>query len=178
MTKKPIKSRKKKSFAVTSKTHPHIRAANFNVKPVDDLESESKQQKHAGGRPSKYDPAMCARAIEWGRLGKSREWICAELDIVVQTMANWERQHPEFMEAMEKAGLYAQQWWEDSGQKGMEKPGYNAAIWSRSMAARFPHGWRERTTITHEPPDVSGLSLEQTEQLIALMTKISAPKQG
>lgn len=178
MTKKPIKSRKKKSSVVTGKTNPHFHAANFNVKRCDDFKLESKRQKHAGGRPSKYDPAICAKAIEWGMLGKSREWICAELDIVVQTMANWQGKYPEFLEAMERAGLCAQQWWEDKGQKGMETPGFSAAIWSRSMAARFPTNWREKSVTVHEPPDTSHLTLEEIDALLVLMAKISAPKQG
>lgn len=44
---------------------------------------------------------------------------------------------------MEYARDLAQACWEDLGQDGMSKPGFNASIWSRSMAARFSEDWRE-----------------------------------
>lgn len=130
------------------------------------------------GRPSKYDPAICAKVIEWGKQGKSREWICASLDIVVQTMANYERQYPEFLEAMERSGLLAQQWWEDAGQNGMLEKSIDASIYSRSMAARFPNKWRENRHITLEQPDISHLDREQTEQGIAVLHMLLTPKRG
>lgn len=130
------------------------------------------------GRPSKYDPAMCAQVIKWGLEGKSRTYMCAMLEIDTQTMANWERAHPEFFGALGQALRLSQVWWEDSGQKGMATPGYNGPIWSRSMAARFPNDWREKTHFVHEPPDISHFSLEETEKFLALMAKIQAPKQS
>jgi len=105
------------------------------------------EQKHPGGRPTDYDPAYCAKVIEWGRAGKSRAWICAELGVVRNTLKNWEAAHPEFLIAMERALIEAQRWWEDSGQSGMFTREFNAPIWSRSMAARFPDDWREKSEV-------------------------------
>lgn len=101
------------------------------------------------GRPSSYDPTFCDQVIAHGRAGKSRAWIAASLGVVRQTIANWESEHPEFLDAMTHAGLLAQMWWEDKGQEGMERPGFSAPIWSRSMAARFPADWREKQEIEH-----------------------------
>ena len=101
--------------------------------------------KHAGGRPTDYLPKYCADVIEWGKQGKSKAWMAAELDIARTTLDLWIATHSEFSYAMEKALAHSQRWWEDSGQRGMETPGYNASIWSRSMAARFPNDWREKT---------------------------------
>lgn len=78
---------------------------------------------------------------------------------------------------MDRAGLLAQLWWEDSGQEGMAKPGFNAAIWSRSMAARFPDEWREKTAHEHAGPngqpiplgiDVSNLDPDQLKVLASV----------
>lgn len=102
-------------------------------------------QKHPGGRPTDYDPSYCAKVVEWGKAGKSRAWICAELGVVRNTLKNWEAAHPEFLIAMEHAKLLEQQWWEDAGQGGMVMPGFGASVWSRSMAARFPDDWREKS---------------------------------
>lgn len=118
-------------------------------------ELASKVAKHPGGRPSKYDPALCDIVIEWGKQGKSKAWICAELEVVDQTLRNWGEAHPEFLEAMEIALKKSQQWWEDKGQTGMVGKSIDGSIWSRSMAARFPHDWREKSTVdnTHSGPE-------------------------
>lgn len=97
----------------------------------------------AGGRPSTYDPAYCEDVVTYGKAGKSVAWIATELDVCKQTLFNWMDAHPEFLDAMTRAKLWAQRWWEDKGQDGMEQQGFNASVWSRSMAARFPDDWRE-----------------------------------
>lgn len=99
------------------------------------------------GRPSTYDPAYCDDVIGYGRAGKSRAWIAAELDISRQTLANWEKTHPEFLDAMDRAGVLSQQWWEDQGQIGLTAEKFSAPVWSRSMAARFPDDWREKSEV-------------------------------
>lgn len=94
-------------------------------------------------RPSEYDPAYCDTAIEAGRAGKSLTWLAAEIDVSRECIYEWGRSHPEFSDALTRMRQLAQRWWEDKGQDGMEKPGFNASVWSRSMAARFPDDWRE-----------------------------------
>lgn len=94
-------------------------------------------------RPSDYDPSFCDTVIEAGKLGKSITWIATELGVIRQTIYNWMEAHPEFLDAMTRAKDFSQRWWEDKGQEGMEKQGFNASVWSRSMAARFPDDWRE-----------------------------------
>jgi hypothetical protein len=96
-------------------------------------------------RPTDYKPEYCEKVVEWGQAGKSRAWICAELGVVRQTLKNWEAAHPDFLVAMERAKLAEQQWWEDAGQGGMVMPGFGSSVWSRSMAARFPDDWREKS---------------------------------
>jgi hypothetical protein len=96
-------------------------------------------------RPTEYDPSYCDKVIEFGRMGKSKTWMAAELGVTKQTVLNWEKVHPEFFDAMTRALQYSQQWWEDKGQENIEKPVFQASMWSRSMAARFPDEWREAT---------------------------------
>lgn len=102
-------------------------------------------QRHPGGRPTDYDPAHCKKVIEWGKAGKSRTWMAAELGVTRECVYNWMREHPEFSDAMAHALLLSQQWWEDAGQVGMVSDKFNNGVWSRSMAARFPEEWREVT---------------------------------
>jgi hypothetical protein len=130
------------------------------------MPTKKKANPQKAGRPTKYLPKYCTQVIAWGKEGKSREWICANLDIVVQTMANWEAQHPEFLEAMELSLLQAQMWWEDAGQNGMTKDGpFNAAIWNRSMSARFPKSWRDKLEVTPGVPNFDHLTQQQRDEL-------------
>lgn len=94
-------------------------------------------------RPSEYKQEFCEQVIEYGKQGKSLAWIAAELDVSRECIYEWMRVHPEFSDAMSAARNHSQRWWEDAGQAGMVAPGFNASIWSRSMAARFPDDWRE-----------------------------------
>lgn len=98
----------------------------------------------SGGRPSDYRPEYCEQVIQLGRAGKSKAQIAAELDVCRNTLDNWAGTHPEFLNALTRARDFAQAWWEDKAQTGLEQSGFNASLWSRSMAARFPDDYTER----------------------------------
>lgn len=132
-------------------------------------------------RPSEYDPAFCDTAVAAGRDGKSLTWLAAELDVSRECVYEWGRTHTEFSDALTRMRLLSQRWWEDAGQAGMEKAGFNSSVWSRSMAARFPDDWREvkgtelsgkegspvRTESTAKL-DISGLSEEQKRAVASI----------
>jgi len=100
------------------------------------------------GRPSDYKPEYCDQVIEYGKAGKSRVWIATELDVCRQTLHNWEAAHPEFLDAMTRAALFAQRWWEDAGQAGMEADKFNSAVWAKNMSSRF-EDWQEKKLLEH-----------------------------
>lgn len=95
------------------------------------------------GRPTAYKPEYCEQVIELGRAGKSKVQMAAHFDVCRKTIDNWAEENPEFLRALERAMIHAQDWWENAGQNGMIDGKINATIWSRSMAARFPADWRE-----------------------------------
>lgn len=136
------------------------------------------------GRPSPYREAFCEKVIEWGKYGKSRTWFAAELGVSRKTLLEWRSAYPDFRAALEIADAFSQQWWEDAGQSGMtsEDP-FNAAIWSRSMAARFPEEWREKKDLTvtddREPSqfDIRLLPAEHREQFRQLLVMMLPPEQ-
>ena len=113
------------------------------------------------GRPTDYRAEMCERVIEAGKLGKSVAWMAAELEVSKDSLYEWAKVHPEFSDAFTRARLESQRWWEDMGQDNMiARPGetMNAAIWSRSMAARFPDDWRDKQEIEHK----GGVTIQAT----------------
>lgn len=97
------------------------------------------------GRPSDYDPAYCAKVVELGDTGASVAEMAYEIGVTKQTLHNWAAANPEFLDAFTRAKLASQVWWERKGRDGMEKSSseFQASVWSRSMAARFPEDWRE-----------------------------------
>mgnify|MGYP003390327182 FL=1 len=134
--------------------------------------------RHPGGRPSKYDPAFCEKVVEWGKLGKSRSWMASRLDVSHQTVINWEHAHPEFLEAMTRAEAHAQAHWEDLGHDNIMMHGFNSSVWSRSMAARFPKHWREKTAVVGGDEGDSPVKQEVThtgvEQVLGRISGLAA----
>jgi hypothetical protein len=66
----------------------------------------------------------------------------------------WPAEHSEFLKAFTQARILSQAWWETMGRVNLIMPQgsgtFQAGVWSRSMAARFPADWREsnKTEIT------------------------------
>ena len=105
------------------------------------------------GRPTDYEPAYCGRVIELGRIGMSVVEMAADIGVARSTLeALWPAAHPEFKEAFTQARQLSQAWWESMGRVNLIMPPqsgtFQAAVWSRSMAARFPADWREKSETT------------------------------
>jgi hypothetical protein len=114
------------------------------------------------GRPSLYDPSYCERVIELGKQGMSVVEMACEIGVSRNTLeTNWPAEHPEFLEAFVRAKDESQAWWEKAGRVGMAGKNIDAAIWSRSMAARFPNDWRETKRNEHSGPDGSPIATTQ-----------------
>lgn len=101
------------------------------------------------GQPTSYKSEYCEEVIELGKLGKSKIQMCAKFNISRQTIDNWADKNPEFLEALSKAVAHAQSWWENTGQEHMMKPGFNAAVWKKSMEARFRDDYTEKQEVEH-----------------------------
>ena len=116
-----------------------------------------------GGRPTDYREEYCNSVIEFGKQGFSRVQMAAEFEVAKATIQNWEKEHPEFLAAMTRAMTLSQAWWEKKGQECLVMPAgvsFQASAWSRSMAARFPDDWREKTATEHSGPDGGPIKAE------------------
>lgn len=116
-----------------------------------------------GGRPTDYKEEYCDSVIEFGKQGFSRVQMAAEFEVAKATIQNWEKEHPEFLAAMTRAMTLSQAWWEKKGQECLVMPAgvsFQASAWSRSMAARFPDDWREKTATEHSGPDGGPIKAE------------------
>lgn len=128
-----------------------------------------------GGRPTLYDPAMCETVIELGKQGKSKTYMAGALGINKDTLYAWEKQHPEFSDALTRAMIFSQQWWEDAGQSGLYLDKFNAAVYNKQMSVRFPDDHREVTKSEIKADITARYKTELTdEQLASLATGSSA----
>jgi hypothetical protein len=130
------------------------------------------------GRPTDYDPAFCDRVEDLGKEGYSKAEIAAELGKCRKTLDNWAAEHPDFLHALNRAKDFELAWWERQAREGLAKPGFNAAIWSKSVNGRFPaEPYRERHEVSgpngapipvESKIDVSGLSTDQLRALASI----------
>ena len=135
------------------------------------------------GRPTSYKSEYCEAVIGFGELGKSLAWIAAKLDVSRECIYEWSRVHPELSDAMARARLKSQAWWEDFGQENtMLAPGagtFNAAAWGKSVSARFPDDWREKVAIggADDMPPIKTVTDDQLlARIAALQAKVSGDK--
>ena len=118
------------------------------------------------GRPSEYREEYCERVIELGKEGMSVVEMAAEIGVHRETLEqNWPTAHEEFSEAFARARLLSQAWWERKGRESLTTPGFQASVWSRSMAARFPRDWRETRAHEHSGPEGSPIAIKSSRDL-------------
>jgi len=123
-----------------------------------------KKQKNPVGRPTSYDPSYCEEVIKLGKIGKSFEQMAAKLDVSYRTLCRWRDEHIEFCHALEDAQAAEQAWWEDKAQEYLinthQGDSINASMWSRSMAARFPKKYSERSKVELSGKDGDKIQME------------------
>jgi len=114
-------------------------------------------RKEPFGRPTKYRPELCDVVIQLGRDGYSKAEMAEHLDVERHTLDYWAKENIDFSTALTRARDYSLAWWERIARLNIiTKKGetFNSASWSRSMSARFPDDYREKSiTATAESGD-------------------------
>jgi len=93
--------------------------------------------------PSKYDPAMCDRMIELGKLGASQKMIWSDLSISKGTAETWKKKHPDFAEALDLSLVHAQAYWERELLANVDNKGYNSRLAEIALRGQFQQDYRE-----------------------------------
>jgi hypothetical protein len=111
------------------------------------MKSLPRRQKRPVGRSTSYRREYCARIIKAMASGLSAEAAAAKIGISARSLFYWQREHPEFLQAIQEGRQQGLLWWEKRAQamaKG--KPGNTQivmlALRNRSRAA---HGWNNET---------------------------------
>lgn len=120
------------------------------------------------GRPTSYLPEFCERVIELGAKGCSVVEMAADIGVARNTLETlWTEANPEFQEAMTHARQLSQSWWERIGRENIIMPPnsgtFQASVWSRSMAARFPADWREKSETALTGPSGGPVQIHATQ---------------
>lgn len=125
------------------------------------------------GRPSEYHESYCEDVIAMGAAGKSRAQIAASLGVSRQTLYNWERAHPEFLDSMKYSHDLALAWWETAGQHNMTRQGFNATAYIFQMKNRFREdGYADRVDNTHANPDGTPMGSDEPPNTVVIARKL------
>jgi len=106
--------------------------------------------KHPGGRPSIYKPELGQMLIEAMATGLSAEAGAAKIGIGARSVFEWQKVHPEFLQAVQEGRQRALLFWEERAiEVAHGKPGnaqlITLALKNRSRAAS---GWHHDVTKT------------------------------
>ena len=123
------------------------------------------------GRPTSYEERYCDLLIQHMAKGLSYESFAGFLGVSKQTIYDWEKVNPDFLDSkkigVEKSRLF----WEQQGIDGLfdtkestkEEDGswntkerkLNASVWIFNMKNRFMQEWRDKQEIETTPPELT-----------------------
>lgn len=104
-------------------------------------------EKHAGGRPTKYRKEMCEQATRLCLLGAKDSELAAFFEVSEATLYNWRNEHPEFLEALSDG--------KENADAAVAKSLYQQALSGNTTAQIFwlknrrKRDWRDKQEIDH-----------------------------
>ncbi len=123
----------------------------------------TKFSKHPGGRPTLYRRECCDQIIEAMATGLSAEAAAARIGISARSLFYWQRQHPEFLQAIQEGRQKCLLFWEEraiaiaNGEPGNVQM-TTLALKNRSRAA---YGWHhDSQRVEHSGPDGAPVAIE------------------
>lgn len=127
------------------------------------MAKKDQTEKHAGGRPTKYDPDMCARVIEVGKEGGAVAEMAVACDVCVDTLYEWNKTYPEFSDSFTRAQTAAEAFHSRRVRAGlvMAPSEFQGAANLKYMAQRFQDRWSEKQRLEHSGPDGGPLVIER-----------------
>jgi hypothetical protein len=107
------------------------------------------------GRPTLYDPKYCDEVKAFMAQGYSIAGFAGHVGVSRQTVYDWGKDHPEFLDALNQARAASARWWETTaigiatGKEG------NASVAIFGLKNRVADEWRDKQEIDHRSPDGS-----------------------
>ena len=129
---------------------------------------DEQQQKQVGGRPTDYKPEYCELVVSLGKEGAGKAEMASACGVVRQTLDNWMKAHPQFLDAITRAREESLAWWEKMGRTGITMgKQFNANAYALQVFNRFPDDWKRN-------PD---LDLGDGTLTVQIVQYAGAPKQ-
>lgn len=122
---------------------------------------------HPGGRPTLYQDKFCELVLLAGKEGKSVAEVCGEWEISKQTFYDWQKAHPEFLDACTRARDFSQAWWETHGRTNLFTDKFNTTLWIKNMHNRFRDDWYESSKQESESKVTAHVTLSSADKAIA-----------
>lgn len=141
-------------------------------------------------RPTEYKPEYCELLIEHMSKGLSFEAFAGAVGVAKQTLYNWEKQFPEFLDAKAIGSGQSQIFWENLGinhvitrsesfgQGVSESKSLNASVWIFNMKNRFQ--WRDKQADEHDVVvnNVQSVKDDDLDKRIAVFEAMKAAKEA
>ena len=99
---------------------------------------------------TKYNPKVCEEVVELGKTGASQKIMFSALGISRNTAVAWRKKYPEFEEAMDRALVESQAWWEREALANLNNRTYNTRLFEIATRAQFPQDYKERMEIKQD----------------------------
>jgi hypothetical protein len=93
--------------------------------------------------PSKYDPAMCDRMIELGKLGASQKIMWSELGISKGTAESWKKKYPDFADALDLALVHSQAYYERLMLANVDNKNFNSRLIEIALRGQHAADYKE-----------------------------------
>ncbi len=124
------------------------------------------------GRPSKYDPAYCDRLADHFAEGFSYESFAGAIGVAKQTLYDWEKAHPEFLDAKRANEARSQFVWEKRLAILASSGEGNATAIIFGLKNRASESWRDVKATELSGPNGSPVeTVQRVERVIIDPTK-------
>ena len=124
--------------------------------------------RHAGGRPTLYRREMCDRLIEAMAGGLTAEAAAARIGISARSLFYWQKEHAEFLQAIQEGRQRSQLWWEERALAMANGEAGNTQIVMLGLRnrSRAATGWNNDTVkLEHTGPEGGPLQVEPTHKI-------------
>jgi len=91
-------------------------------------------EKHAGGRPTKYEPKHTELAFWMAQAGLTDKQMAEEMGVTERTINNWKEEHPEFFQSIKKG-------------KSTPDDVVEAALFRKARGFKYQEGEKERVAL-------------------------------
>lgn len=123
------------------------------------------------GRPTKYKKEYCKMLIDHMEQGLSFEAFAGVVSVSKQTLYDWEKAHPEFLDAKRQGFQKCRLFWEKLGLDNIINESFgkgqsrslNASVWIFNMKNRFPDEWRDKQEVETKAEPVK-LVIERSKE--------------